>query len=86
MGATSVVDTALEVIAALLPPISHQLKFHPFEVEYTLMVCVPAAIEMFALTVCQFCHPPVFGILTVASTAPATVPYLKLSSGWSCYP
>src|SRR5437762_1517539 len=67
----AVEDGTVPPLALLLPPISNQLKFHPFDVEYTLMVCVPAAREIFAVTVCQFWYPPVFGMETVASTVPA---------------
>src|SRR5215203_87023 len=53
-------------------PISNQLKFHPLVMEYTRMVCVPAWSTTFAVTVCQFFQPPVFGMLTVARTVPLT--------------
>src|SRR5678816_3531751 len=59
-------------------PISNQLKFHPLVMDCTRMVCVPACSATFAVTVCQFCHPPVLGILTVAST----VPLLLLIWNW----
>src|SRR5215203_6821248 len=61
-------------------PISNQLKFHPLVMEYTRMVCVPAWRATFPVTVCQFCQPPVFGTLTVASTTPL------LLLIWNCPP
>src|SRR5678815_4809941 len=60
----------LDVIPLLTVPISNQLKFHPLDADCTRIVCVPAWSATFAVTVCQFCHPPVLGILTVASTVP----------------
>src|SRR5678816_2824144 len=68
----------LDVIPLLAVPISNQLKFHPLDADCTRMVCVPAWSATFALIVCQFCHPPVFGMLTVAST----VPLLLLIWNW----
>src|SRR5436190_15247168 len=72
IGEESVVEAIsdLDVIPLLTVPISNQLKFHPLDADCTRIVCVPACRTTFVVTVCQFCHPPVLGILTVASTVP----------------
>ena len=46
----------------------HQLIFQPDPVAWSLIVCVPEFKLTVVVTVVQFCHPPVFGILTVART------------------
>lgn len=48
---------------------SHQFMFHPPTLEKIVRFCCPAVRFTVALTVVQFCQPPVFGSAVVGPTS-----------------